>query len=304
QIHYCQYSANPFIYGINLYRIFKKTKPDVVHSHVHAFSGLVLLIAFLSGINNRISHSDSDTRFKEKNISLIRELYFLLMKFLISVFATTRIAVSSLAAENLYGMNWKTKKNCVAIPCGIDISRYDPKYKNANMRNDFGLPEDALVVGHVGRFEEPKNHGFLIDVFFEIHKQNSNAYLVLVGDGVLRTQIEEKVAALGLSSKVVFLGLRKDVPLLMLSVFDIFVFPSLWEGLGLVAVEAQSAGLLCIASNNVPKEADVGSCVYLDLNKSLWVDNILNYKNKDKNLENERYSIEKSIDFLNKIYLQ
>ena len=89
----------------------------------------------------------------------------------------------------------------------------------------------------------------------------------------------------------------------MLSVFDIFVFPSLWEGLGLVAVEAQSAGLLCIASNNVPKEADVGSCVYLDLNKSLWVDSILSYRCVNKSLDNERYDIKKSVSLLSAIYL-
>lgn len=271
QIHYCQYSANPFKYTFNLYRAFKEVKPDIVHSHVHAFSGLVLLVAFLCGVESRISHCHSDTRVKEKNNSLIRKLYFSLMKFLISIFATARIAVSSLAAENLYGMNWKTKKNCVVIPCGIDISRYDQKYKNINMRKDFGLPDDAFVIGHVGRFEEPKNHRFLIDVFYELRKTNEKAYLVLVGDGSLRSEIEKKVESLGLTPYVIFTGLRKDVPVIMLSVFDIFAFPSLWEGLGLVAVEAQIAEVYTIVSNYVPKDIDIGGCCFLDLNQELWV---------------------------------
>lgn len=303
QTYYCPYSSNPFMYALNLYRTFKKVNPDVVHSHVHAFSGLVLLVAYLCGIKNRISHCHSDTRVKEKNNSFIRKFYFSLMKYLISIFATTRIAVSSLAAENLYGINWKTKKNCVVIPCGIDISRYDQKYKNIDMRKGFGLPEDAFVIGHVGRFEEPKNHRFLIDVFYELRKKNEKAYLVLVGDGSLKSEIEKKVADLKLTPYVKFAGLRKDVPILMMSVFNVFVFPSLWEGLGLVAVEAQSAGLLCIASKYVPKEADVGSCIYLDLDKNLWVDSILSYRCVNKSLDNERYDIKKSVSLLSAIYL-
>lgn len=307
QIHYCQYSANPFIYGINLYRTFKKIKPDVVHSHVHAFSGLVLLIAYLCGIRNRISHCHSDTRFKEKNISFIRKLYFSLMKFLISAFATIRIAVSSLAAESLYGMNWKTKQNCMVIPCGIDISKYDPKYKNFDMRKDFGLPEDAFVVGHVGRFEEPKNHRFLIDVFSELRKKNDKAYLVLVGDGTLKAEIEKKVADLNLTPYVIFTGLRKDVPVIMLSVFDIFVFPSLWEGLGLVAVEAQLAGLHCIVSNSVPKEIDCANIEFIELNNFAWAKILCRYfsKNEIFPIQNDNFSkfdLNNNIKFLYRIY--
>lgn len=276
KIHYCPYSANPFVYALNLYRTFKKIKPNVVHSHVHAFSGLVLLVAYLCGIKNRISHCHSDTRVKEKNNSFIRKIYFSFMKFLISIFATTRIAVSSLAAENLYGMNWKTKKNCMVIPCGIDISKYDPKYKNVDMRKDFGLPEDAFVIGHVGRFEEPKNHRFLIDILYELRKKNNKVYLVLVGDGTLKAEIEKKVADLDLASYVIFTGLRKDVPVIMLSIFDIFIFPSLWEGLGLVTIEAQLAGLKVIASNNLPNEINLGRVRFIELNnKEAWIVSIL-----------------------------
>ncbi|QKQ71177.1 glycosyltransferase [Acinetobacter sp. 10FS3-1] len=299
QIHYCQYSANPFVYALNLFRAFKKINPDIVHSHVHAFSGLVLLVAYLCGIKNRISHCHSDTRLKEKNNSFIRKCYFSFMKFLISMFATTRIAVSSLAAENLYGIKWKTKKNCVVIPCGIDISKYDPKYKNVNMRKDFGLPDNAFVIGHVGRFEEPKNHRFLIDMFFELRKTNQKAYLVLVGDGTLKAEIEKKVEDLDLTPYVIFTGLRKDVPVIMLSVFDVFVFPSLWEGLGLVAVEAQAANLLSIVSENVPVEVNCGNCIHIKLSIEEWVENISKVKNPNIEVD---FSIYDNVLFFNKIY--
>src|SRR5690606_14971994 len=131
---------------------------------------------------------------------------------------------------------------------------------------------------------------------------NSNAYLVLIGDGGLKSKIEKKVTDLGLDSKVLFLGLRKDVPIIMMSVFNVFVFPSLWEGLGLVAVEAQSAGLPSLLSNHVPKEADVGACRYLDLVVSNWVDSIVNKDEIALGIENTRYDIHRSIHFFNKIY--
>ncbi|MEQ1128580.1 glycosyltransferase [Acinetobacter johnsonii] len=303
KLHYCLNNGNPIVYAINLYKAFKKIKPDVVHSHVHLFSGLVLLVAFLCGIKNRISHSHSDTRLREKNSYFIRKCYFSFMKLLIAIFATNRIAVSSLAAENLYGMQWYTKKNCVVIPCGIDISKYDLKYKNLDMRKNFGLPEDAFVVGHVGRFEEPKNHRFLIDVFYELRKKNNKAYLVLVGDGTLKAEIEKKVEDLDLIPYVIFTGLRKDVPVIMLSVFDIFVFPSLWEGLGLVVVEAQAAGLYCIASENIPRETNLGSVIYLDYDLNKWINNINNidgFYSKSKSIND--FDIEYNCKKIKEIY--
>lgn len=303
EIHYCQHSSNPFKYALNLYRVLKKVQPEIVHSHVHAFSGIVLFVAYLCGIKNRISHCHSDTRFKEQKSSVSRKIYFFIMKCLISLFATTRIAVSSLAAESLYGINWKTKKNCVVIPCGIDISKYDPKYKDLNMRRDFGLPDDAFVIGHVGRFEVPKNHDFLIDVFAEVRKKNNKAYLVLVGDGTLKSKIEKKVDDLGLTPYVIFTGLRKDVPVIMLSVFDIFVFPSLWEGLGLVAVEAQTAQLYTLVSNNVPKEINIGRCDFLDLDVDLWRDGCCNEKIGNNFIELNKFNIENNIHVLNFYYI-
>lgn len=300
-LNYCTKNSNPLLFSLKLYKYLRQSKPDIVHSHVYTFSGLVLLIAFLANIKVRISHSHNDMLAKESKSSFIKKIYLKLMKKLIDIFATDKIAVSEFAAQSLYGESWKSK-NIKIMPCTIDLSKFDKKYENKNLRAELGIPESALVLGHVGSFTEQKNHNFLIDVFFEIHKQNSNAYLVLVGDGVLRAQIEEKVTTLGLSSKVLFLGLRKDVPILMMSVFNVFLFPSLWEGLGLVAVEAQSAGLPCLISKNVPQEANIGACKYLDLTINDWVGAIEKREEIDLNIDNTRYDIRKSVYFLNKIY--
>lgn len=302
QTHYCPYSSNPLVYALNLYRTFKKVKPDVVHSHVHAFSGLVLLIAFLCGIKNRISHCHSDTRVKEKKNSLVRRCYIAFMKVLISVFSTSCIAVSDLAAECLYGAKWENNKKCRVIPCGIDINRYDVMYKKPLLREELGIPIDAFVIGHVGRFSTPKNHDFLIDVFYNVLKSKKNTYLVLVGDGLLRKEIEKKVKTLGIEKNVIFAGLRNDVPTILLSVFDIFTFPSLWEGLPLSLVEAQYSKLNCLASSNITKECNVGGITFLELKESIWIEVLTNFKKSNFNIVDDKFSVYRNINELHKIY--
>lgn len=305
-IYHCKHSENPFKYGLNLYRLLKLVKPDVVHSHVHTFSGIVLLISFMAGVKFRISHSHSDTRVKDKKASFVRRLYLSFMRVLISIFATQKLAVSQLAAECLYGVNWKNKKNCRVVMCGIDLEKYKSTYKDFNMRSNLGIPIDAYVLGHVGRFSEPKNHDFLINIFSELRKKNDKAYLVLVGDGELRGEIEEKVKRLGLKEYVSFLGLRKDVPIIMLSVFDVVVFPSLWEGLPLTLVEAQFANKKVIASSNITSLCDIGLIKFKDLRIADWVeeieiDNFCSNKKYDTT-KGVNFTIENNIKILNGIY--
>ena len=300
KIHHCLNNGNPFIYSLNLYKILKLIRPDIIHSHVHIFSGLVLFIAFLCGIKIRISHSHSDTRNKESKASILRKLYIYIMKKLIGCFATHKLAVSEKAAECVYGLNWQMQKNITIMPCGIDISKFNPQLKDFTLREKLGIPQDAFVIGHVGRFVKAKNHTFLIDIFNEVSKVNGKAYLVLVGDGPLFIEMQQRVKKLGLQTKVKFLGIRNDVPTLMLSVFDIFVFPSLWEGLGLVALEAQFAKLRAIVSTAVPPIIDVGNVDFLDFNDN-WTQKILSQP-VGVEVNNNYFSIDKNVILLNKLY--
>ena len=305
--YYCNGSNNFFLYSLNLYKLLKSIKPDVIHSHVHTFSGIVVLVALLAGVKIRISHSHSDTRIKDKKSGYIRKAYLFLMRLLISLFSTKRLAVSQLAAECLYGEKWM-KKNCSVVLCGVDINKYNPEFKNLNMRSDLGIPDNAYVLGHVGRFSEPKNHDFLIDVFYNLRKINKDAYLVLVGDGELREKIEDKIRDLKLSGFVILMGLRKDVPLIMISVFDILVFPSLWEGLPLTLVEAQFSRKFVIASSNITKICDIGLVTFKDLIVSDWVNEI----EKKKCMINDnpefivsradKFLVKSNIVYLNAIY--
>jgi glycosyltransferase involved in cell wall biosynthesis len=284
KIHYCSRATNPLQHGMKLYKAFRRIQPDVVHSHLHAFSGWVLAVAYLSRVKIRISHCHSNANAQYRSRGY--RWYFRSMQTLLAWFATHRIAVSASAAKNLYGRTWQDKPNCRVLCCAIDLQQYDVQHKDATLRQRLGLPDKAFVMGHVGRFEPPKNHQFLIEVFEQVHQRDPNTYLVLVGEGSLKSRIESQVAMLNLSRYVKFLGLRQDVPVLMLSVFDVFVFPSLWEGLGLVAVEAQMAGLPVLASDQVPQEAYCGHLQFMALDKPQWVKTLLdikNYKGKRSN---------------------
>ena len=154
----------------------------------------------------------------------------------------------------------------------------------AEVRRELGIPEGAFVVGHVGRFSPVKNHTFIVDIAADLVKQRPDAHFLLVGDGPLRPAIEEKVDALGLEVHFTFAGLRSDVPRLMKGAMDVFLFPSLFEGLPLVLVEAQAAGLQCVYSDVIPAEAVVIPALMnmapLDETPDQWADLVLNAMNK------------------------
>ena len=154
------------------------------------------------------------------------------------------------------------------------------------VRNDLGLTNE-LLIGHVGNFTGVKNHRFLLDIFAQIKKKRSMAKLMLVGDGPLRNEIEKYAEQLGVLDDVIFMGVRSDVNELV-QAMDFFVFPSLFEGLGIVAIEAQTSGLPCIISDTVPDEAIVTKnlVTVMSLNESAekWADCII------ARLEEKRYS--------------
>lgn len=268
----CDLSKNIFIYLFCLFLFFRKIKPDVVHSHVHDFSGLVLMIAWLAGVKTRISHSHSDTRLNEAKAGFSRKLYLKIMKKLIDLFSTSCLAVSNEAACALYGEKWVNQPKCKVIYCGINYENFKNADRTINYREALGIPLNAKVIGHVGRLEKPKNHVFLLKILYEIRKSHSEYYLVLVGDGTLRQELETQVDALGIRPYVKFLGNRSDIPEIMVNLFDIFVFPSLWEGLPLTLVEAQFANLRCLVSSQVTNECNLGLIEYLSLeNISNWI---------------------------------
>jgi glycosyltransferase involved in cell wall biosynthesis len=253
----CMHPSRPFSYGRNFRQILREYGPyDVVHSHVHHFSGYTLWLAKQAGVGIRIAHSHSDTSRLDKEASLQRLAYHETMCWLIKRHATKLIAVSKQSAAALFGEEWQTDQRAQVVYYGIDLEPFTHPVDKSVIRSEMGIPENAFVVGHVGRFADVKNHAFLVEVFHELAKKTTDAFLLLVGDGQLKPDIERRVYELELTERVCFAGLRGDIPRVMRAM-DVFVMPSLYEGLGLVVIEAQATGIPCVIADIIPEEVNL-----------------------------------------------
>ena len=252
----CMHPRSPGRYAWRLRRVLREGRYDVVHSHVHHFSGLVLKIAAWLGVPARIAHSHNDTAPLDQAAPLPRRAYLGLMRTWIEGHATAGLAASANAATALFGDRWQADPRWRTLYCGINLDLFRAPIDQAEVRAELGLPAEAFVIGHVGRFDVQKNHSFLIDIFAECARRHSQVWLLLVGSGPLRAEIERKAEKLGVRNRIVFAGLRKDVPRLLRGAMDVFLFPSLYEGLPLVLMEAQAAGLPCVISAPLPPETE------------------------------------------------
>lgn len=245
-------------YGTNFQQILQQYGPyDIVHSHVDYASGNVVRLAKNAGIPVRIAHSHNDISQLKVKTGWKQHFLESWLKSCVSRYATIGLACSHQAAADMFGSCWQSDCRWQVLHYGLDLIPFHKKVKSTEVRAELGIPEDAFVIGHVGRFALQKNHQFLIEIAAEIAKREHKMYLLLIGSGSLRPEIEERVAQLCLTDKVIFAGTRSDVPRLMLGAMDVFLFPSIHEGLGLVLIEAQAAGLPCVLSDVVPEEADV-----------------------------------------------
>jgi glycosyltransferase involved in cell wall biosynthesis len=251
----CPRGVNPWSFGRRFRKILHDGNYDAVHSHVTLFSGAVLRWAQAEGIPMRIAHSHVSQ--DDKPDSHARRYYRWTMKSWIDRYSTRGLAASQIAAALLFGDAWETDRRFQILHCGIDLLPFQDSVARDQVRSELGVPPGAPVVGHVGRFELQKNHRFLLGVFGEIQKRVPNVHFLLVGDGPLRAQVQAQSDAMGLSGKMHFVGIRTDVARLMRGGMDVFVFPSLFEGLPIAVIEAQAAGLGCVVSDTVTGEARV-----------------------------------------------
>jgi glycosyltransferase EpsF len=248
---------------------------DAIHSHVYYSSGAILALAKYLGIRIRIAHSHSTSDGSGQGLA--RKAYRQFSRFLLLRFSTHLFACSKAAGEALFGRGFSTDPRGRIIPNAIDLSPFAPGIPRPNLRSEIGIPDDALVIGHVGRFVEVKNQAFLIDILERLISNGVNAHVIFVGDGPLRKGLEERSVNSGLEGNVHFLGLRSDIADIMKSI-DVFAFPSLYEGLGIAVIEAQAAGKPCVVSTGVPQEVDLGLnlVIHMSLSSpSSWIEAIL-----------------------------
>lgn len=218
----------------------------IVHCHAYTIGYFCLKAAKKAGIPVRIAHSHSNAAVHDVKLPLK-----LIMQKLFTIYSTDLFACSEEAGKFAF----KGKKFGI-VQNAIDSQKF---IADANIREKIRKAlrvESKFVVGHVGRMQPEKNHDFLIDVFAEIKKKKSDAELILVGTGPLEEKVKSKVAEKGLSDCVHFLGNRKDMNRIY-QAMDVFVFPSLFEGLGIVAIEAQAAGVPIVCSEGLPPETDI-----------------------------------------------
>lgn len=291
--------------------VIKENGPyNAVHTHMLFNCGIAMIAAYFSGIKIRISHAHTTA---DNSTSLIRKLYISVMRLLIRIFSTNFLACSDGAGKYLFGRNIVNSKKYKILPNYIDYEKFINCNDKNKVRLEIGIKEDDIVIGHIGRFITAKNHTFLIDVANEMIQKNSKVKLILVGTGDFEEKIREKVRKLGIGDNVYFLGIRDDIPSILKSI-DLFILPSISEGLGLVLLESQSSYVPCLVSEAIQPEVDLGvnlvNRMNLNCGKEEWARKAFNIieKNKNRNInitnaiKEKKYDLNSILDNLKVIY--
>lgn len=297
-----------FKYSKELIKILKENKYDIVHSNINTLSVFSLRCAKKAGVKVRIAHSHSTSNKKEWKRNIIKNI----LRPFSKVYSTNYFSCSELAGRWLFGNKTFDQGKVQIINNAIELDdfKFNEDIRN-KIRKELNIDRDTIVIGHVGRFVEQKNHQFLVNVFKQYNEENPNSILLLVGQGPLESEVKNQVKQLNLLNKVIFLGQRNDVNELY-QAMDLFILPSLYEGLGMVLVEAQVAGLPCIASTKVPTEVKLSDkFCFLNLNEGgiIWstiMENLLNNVNRKNNIStmiNEKYDISKESRKLEQFYI-
>jgi glycosyltransferase involved in cell wall biosynthesis len=228
---------------------------NVVHIHGSSLSGLTcLLTARLFGVKPIIVHSHNDLEPLLEDSGPAYRLYCRVVAAFYRMIPDLGFACSERAARSLFGAQWRRDARFRLLYYGVDFAPFAAQ-RDMELRKQIGLPDHAFVIGHVGRFAEQKNHEFILDIAEAMVNRVPNAHFLLIGDGPLRAQITLQMERRGLRQHFTLVPDTMAVATYMRSAMDCFLLPSRYEGLGIVAVEAQAAGLPCLLSDRIPSEA-------------------------------------------------
>lgn len=277
-------------------KYFRENKIDIVHCHMTLMNFIPLIAAKKLGIKTRISHShNADAR---KKLFVVKKIERVLKKNSIKN-ATKLMACGDEAGKYMYGT-----KHFDILNNAMDLRKFEINMNTRiNERQKLKINDETIVLGHIGRFVKQKNHIFLLNLLKEILKDKKNIKLILVGDGEERKKIEDMAVAMEIKDNIVFTGIMEDTAR-MYNVFDIFLLPSLWEGLPVVALEAQASGLKCVFANTVDKNVivDNENAELLELNLKVWKEKIIELIDSRAYLQrrtNERKFVEKNLEIRN-----
>lgn len=291
---------NPIEYYKSIKKIIQNNRYEIVHIHMLSMANILpIIVAKKMNVKNIIIHSHNTNTPN----GIIRKVLDKLNKHVALKYATDYFACSKDAGIWMFGKNAKFR----VINNAVDVEKFKfNQVKRNEMREKLKL-NGKFVIGHIGRFSEQKNHDFLIEIFFKYLKENPKAFLVTIGEGELKNQIKNKVADYKLLEKVKFIDPVNNVND-YLQAMDVFILPSKFEGLPVVAVEAETNGLTVITSNNVSKDLPIKELsVYCSLNNiDEWCKKINTSikKRTDRTIDitNSNYNIDVETKKLEKIY--
>ena len=290
-------------YYSNLTKLLKKERYDVVHSHTMFSSYWVLHSARKCGVPIRIAHSHT-IRGPEKR-SILKNLYENSMRILVRAESTCYVACGKSAGEWLFGKKTFAEKGQI-IYNGIQLSDYAYSKENRDkIRNQYGIG-DKLVLGHVGHLAPVKNQAFILKLLFEMLQYDNNLIAFLIGDGPDRNKLRDQIRQFGIEDNVILTGNVTNVGEYM-SAMDVFLFPSLYEGMPLALVEAQTNGLPCIISDRVPEDVYLTNLISkrsIEEPEANWIESIHSSEREEPE-KYERIIREKGFDIrdmLNSIY--
>ena len=275
--------SRPLAFHRALYGAFREKGYPVVHVHLNTMSVFALFAAWRAGVPVRICHNHSTAHWSEGKVALLKYL----LRPLNRVFANRYFACGQAAGQWMYGRRCMEGGRVTVIPNAIDTGRfaYAPDAR-ARLRRALDIDEETFVVGHVGRFRHQKNHRFLLKVFSDVLSRRPDSVLLLIGDGEKQREIQALANEMGIASRVIFTGVRDDVNRLY-SVMDVFCLPSFYEGMPLVAWEAQCNGLPCVLADTITQEAALRQNVaFLPLkDEETWAEAVLRLRRSEEPID-------------------
>lgn len=249
-----------------LYCILRKEQIDVFQSNIDLFNGPNMLVSWLARVPIRVCHSHNSLQNKElvEGRTLAVRIYQFIMRWMCWSFSNRRTGCSPEAMDFLFkGHDWRNDSNSTVVYNGIDVERFRQTIDISNKRSELGLSAKYNVLT-VGRMIAQKNPFFIIDVFSELRNKRDDVNFVWVGTGSMENEVKKYIEEKKLSSCMQLLGERNDIPDIM-KCCDAFLMPSVFEGLGIVLIEAQAAGMTCLVSNEIPELANCGTCKKMSL---------------------------------------